>query len=183
MSTEDKQDDHNAQINITSAPNSSGLLSESTEHPGLEFVTPDAVEKNMLGDNPVVSETIEDLTARGKTHASESSLHLKDSQFKAKLFVNTSSSILALTVLALVTPAAFRMAAAPQVGNIPKNIDCDLQIISHATAIILMTIFIGSLVFQLKTHVQDVRIYFLLLLKVLCYSMIFMSFHLILFDS
>ncbi|CAG8827602.1 9881_t:CDS:2, partial [Racocetra persica] len=57
MSTEDKQDDHNAQINITSAPNSSGLLSESTEHPGLEYVTTDAIEKNILGDNPFVSES------------------------------------------------------------------------------------------------------------------------------
>ncbi|CAG8851877.1 14654_t:CDS:1, partial [Racocetra persica] len=90
-----------------------------------------------------------------RNHLSESSLHLKDSQFKAKLFVNTSSSILALTVLALVTPAAFKMAAASQAATNPNNIDCDLQIISHATAIILMTIYIGSLVFQLKTHVQD----------------------------
>ncbi|CAG8732534.1 19041_t:CDS:2 [Cetraspora pellucida] len=281
MSTEDKRDDHNAQIDITSAQNSSGLLTESSEHPGLEFVTPDAVEKNILGDdNVVVSESekatikflshpitwiintvgilkmnpvhllllaiipaaitkwspfcffaiiplsnimtiaIEDLTARGTTpyaavlHAfsgnfvelvietvalkdgrynivrsailgsilcnltlvlgltflagswptqrrltqayiSQSSIHLKDSHFKARLFVNTSSSILALSVLALVTPAAFRMAAASQATAYPENIDCDLQNISHATAIILMTIYIGSLVFQLKTHVKD----------------------------
>ncbi|KAF0433662.1 hypothetical protein F8M41_005011 [Gigaspora margarita] len=64
--------------------------------------------------------------------ASQSSLHLKDSQFKAKSFVNTSASVLALTVLALV---AFKIAAAPQMTNESnsKSINCDIQNISHCS--------------------------------------------------
>ncbi|CAG8538568.1 1806_t:CDS:10, partial [Dentiscutata erythropus] len=275
---QDKQDNNNTKIYIDPSQNTSGLLSESTEHPGLEYATPESVQKDILGDNPVVAESeketikffshpisfilntigilkmdkthflllfiipaaiikryyvcffaiiplsnimtiaIDDLTARGKPHyaavlhafsgnfvelvietvalvdgkynivrsavlgsilcnitlvlgiaflagawpsesrqnrRSESSIHLKDSHFKAKLFVNTSSSILALSVLALVIPAAFRMASVSQTSTVSANIDCDIQNISHATAIILMTIYIASLVFQLKTHAKD----------------------------
>ncbi|KAF0464861.1 calcium/proton exchanger [Gigaspora margarita] len=281
MSTQkDKQDDHSTQIDINSSQNTSGLLSASTEHPGLEFTTPESVQKNILGDIPEATESekkaikffshpitfiinsiniakmnkihflllfiipaaiwktsylsffaiiplsnvmtiaIEDLTARCKkpyasvlhafsgnfvelvietvalidrkynivrsavlgailcnitlvlgiaflagamptrsrqTRASQSSIHLKDSEFKAKLFVNTSASVLALAVLALVIPTAFKIAATPQMNNElnSNNINCDIQNISHATAIILMTIYIGTLIFQLKTHVED----------------------------
>ncbi|CAG8445475.1 15017_t:CDS:10 [Funneliformis caledonium] len=72
-------------------------------------------------------------------------------------FVDTSSSILALAVLALITPAAFKIAATPL--DLPGEnnlIDCNLQNISHATAIILMMVYIGLLVFQLKTHKNEV---------------------------
>ncbi|CAG8619154.1 7284_t:CDS:2 [Gigaspora margarita] len=295
MSTQkDKQDDHSTQIDINSSQNTSGLLSASTEHLGLEFTTPESVQKNILGDIPEATESekkaikffshpitfiinsiniakmnkihflllfiipaaiwktsylsffaiiplsnvmtiaIEDLTARCKkacnlltdfillllfpyasvlhafsgnfvelvietvalidkkynivrsavlgailcnitlvlgiaflagamptrsrqTRASQSSIHLKDSEFKAKLFVNTSASVLALAVLALVIPTAFKIAATPQMNNElnSNNINCDIQNISHATAIILMTIYIGTLLFQLKTHVED----------------------------
>ncbi|CAG8744354.1 13495_t:CDS:2, partial [Acaulospora morrowiae] len=83
---------------------------------------------------------------------------LKDSSFQAKLFVNTSSSILALAVLALVTPAAFKIASTPLggAGVDAQSIECNLQNISHATAIILMLVYIGLLFFQLKTHVKEV---------------------------
>jgi calcium/proton exchanger cax len=68
-----------------------------------------------------------------------------------KFFVATSASTLALAVLALVTPAAFKIAAPPG-----TNIECDLQNISHAIAIILLFVYAGLLVFQLKTHAQEV---------------------------
>ncbi|RIB11822.1 hypothetical protein C2G38_2102569 [Gigaspora rosea] len=251
MSTQEKQDDHSTQIDISSNQNTSGL-SASTE---LESEQ----KKNILGDNPKPKEVIkyfslhllllfvipaaiwqkpylcffaiiplsnlltmaiEDLTAKSKAQyaavlhafsgnfvelvietvalidkkynivrsavlgailcnitlvlgiaflagampkrgnlmrASQASIHLKDSQFKAKLFVNTSASVLALGVLALVIPTAFKIAAAPQMNNESNstNINCDIQNISHATAIILMTIYFGTLLFQLKTHVED----------------------------
>ncbi|CAG8484859.1 6859_t:CDS:2 [Acaulospora morrowiae] len=83
-------------------------------------------------------------------------LHLQDSSFQAKLFVNTSASILALGVLGLVIPAAFKIAAIPQTSLTLDSIECDLQTISHATAIILLLVYCGLLVFQLKTHVQEV---------------------------
>jgi len=67
-----------------------------------------------------------------------------------QLFVSTSASTLALAVLALVTPAAFKIAA--PAGT---NVECDLQNISHATAIILLFVYAGLLVFQLKTHANE----------------------------
>ena len=70
-----------------------------------------------------------------------------DTQF----FVSTSGSTLALAVLALVTPAAFKVAA--PAGT---NIECSLQNISHATAILLFFLYAGLLVFQLKTHAREV---------------------------
>ncbi|CAG8441349.1 14170_t:CDS:2 [Funneliformis mosseae] len=73
-----------------------------------------------------------------------------NAHLKTQLFVSTSASTLALAVLALVTPAAFKIAAPAGTG-----IECDLQNISHATAIILLFVYAGLLVFQLKTHAQD----------------------------
>ncbi|CAG8589288.1 68_t:CDS:2, partial [Ambispora leptoticha] len=68
----------------------------------------------------------------------------------ASFFVNTSASVLALAVLALVTPATFKIAAPPETG-----IDCDMQNISRATAIILLMLYAGLLIFQLKTHAKE----------------------------
>ncbi|CAG8440433.1 3448_t:CDS:2 [Ambispora gerdemannii] len=68
----------------------------------------------------------------------------------AAFFVNTSASVLALAVLALVTPATFKIAAPPETG-----INCDMQNISRATAIILLLLYAGLLVFQLKTHAKE----------------------------
>ncbi|KAG9304109.1 hypothetical protein G9A89_006019 [Geosiphon pyriformis] len=69
----------------------------------------------------------------------------------AGLFVTTSASVLALAVLALVVPATFK-AAAPLEA---EKINCDMQNISRATAIILLMLYAGLLVFQLKTHAQE----------------------------
>lgn len=73
-----------------------------------------------------------------------------NAHLNTKFFVATSASTLALAVLALVTPAAFRIAAPPG-----TNIECDIQNISHAIAIILLFVYAGLLVFQLKTHAQE----------------------------
>ncbi|CAB4396185.1 unnamed protein product [Rhizophagus irregularis] len=73
-----------------------------------------------------------------------------NAHLSTQLFVSTSASTLALAVLALVTPAAFKIAA--PTGT---NIECDLQNISHATAIILLFVYAGLLVFQLKTHANE----------------------------
>ncbi|CAG8850106.1 33607_t:CDS:1, partial [Gigaspora margarita] len=40
-----------------------------------------------------------------------------DSQFKAKLFINMSALVLALTIFVLVIPTAFKITAAPQMTN------------------------------------------------------------------
>ena len=74
-----------------------------------------------------------------------------NAHLNTQLFVSTSASTLALAVLALVTPAAFKIAAPAGTG-----IECDLQNISHATAIILLLVYAGLLVFQLKTHAHEV---------------------------
>ena len=67
-----------------------------------------------------------------------------------------SSSILALAFLALMIPAAFKIAAAPYDTADHRLVGCNLQNISHATAIILVLVFIAFLVFQLKTHAHEV---------------------------
>ncbi|CAG8433788.1 11370_t:CDS:10 [Diversispora eburnea] len=86
-----------------------------------------------------------------------SKFHIKDSSFEAKLFVDTSSSILALAVLALVIPAAFKIANTQSGEDIsPNDLECDVQNISRATSIILLLVFFGLLVFQLKTHSDQV---------------------------
>ncbi|PKY48755.1 hypothetical protein RhiirA4_322401 [Rhizophagus irregularis] len=77
-------------------------------------------------------------------------------EFEIGTFVDTSSSILALAFLALMIPAAFKIAAVPVDTTDHRLVDCNLQNISHATAIILMLVFIGLLVFQLKTHAHEV---------------------------
>ncbi|RGB37858.1 hypothetical protein C1646_638601 [Rhizophagus diaphanus] len=76
-------------------------------------------------------------------------------EFEIGTFVDTSSSILALAFLALMIPAAFKIAAVPVDTTDHRLVDCNLQNISHATAIILMLVFIGLLVFQLKTHAHE----------------------------
>lgn len=73
-----------------------------------------------------------------------------NAHLSTQLFVSTSASTLALAVLALVTPAAFKIAAPVGTG-----IECDLQNISHAIAIILLFVYAGLLIFQLKTHVTS----------------------------
>ncbi|GBC02853.1 hypothetical protein RclHR1_04860007 [Rhizophagus clarus] len=70
-------------------------------------------------------------------------------------FVDTSSSILALAFFALMIPAAFKIAASPFDTTDHRLVNCNLQNISHATAIILVLVFIGLLVFQLKTHADE----------------------------
>ncbi|CAJ0913689.1 11955_t:CDS:10 [Entrophospora sp. SA101] len=92
-------------------------------------------------------------TERRRREGSMNSLNVS---IQVKLFVNTSASILALAVLALVTPAAFKIAAAPNNASVSPFIECNIRNISHATAIILTLIYIGLLVFQLKTHAQEV---------------------------
>ncbi|CAG8617453.1 13378_t:CDS:2 [Cetraspora pellucida] len=74
----------------------------------------------------------------------------KNAHLSTQLWVSTSASTLALAVLALVTPAAFKLAAPAGTG-----IECDIQNISHATAIILLLVYVGLLVFQLKTHANE----------------------------
>ncbi|CAG8559899.1 47_t:CDS:2 [Dentiscutata heterogama] len=74
----------------------------------------------------------------------------KNTELSTQLWVSTSASTLALAVLALVTPAAFKIAAPEGTG-----IECDIQTISHATAIILLLVYAGLLVFQLKTHANE----------------------------
>ncbi|GBC02854.1 hypothetical protein RclHR1_04860008 [Rhizophagus clarus] len=76
-------------------------------------------------------------------------------EFEIGTFVDTSSSILALAFFALMIPAAFRIAASPFDTTDHRLVNCNLQNISHATAIILMLVFIGLLVFQLKTHAHE----------------------------
>ncbi|CAJ0897725.1 4294_t:CDS:2, partial [Entrophospora sp. SA101] len=73
-----------------------------------------------------------------------------NAHLSTQLFVSTSASTLALAVLALVTPAAFKIAAPVGTG-----IECDLQNISHAIAIILLFVYAALLIFQLKTHVTS----------------------------
>ncbi|CAG8441852.1 11858_t:CDS:2 [Diversispora eburnea] len=70
-----------------------------------------------------------------------------NAELKTSFFVSTSASTLALAVLALFTPAAFKFAAPEGTG-----IECDLQSISHAIAILLLLVYAALLVFQLKTH-------------------------------
>lgn len=53
-------------------------------------------------------------------------------------------------------PAAFKIAAVPYDTTDHRLVNCNLQNISHATAIILMLVFIALLVFQLKTHAHEV---------------------------
>ncbi|CAG8687639.1 8624_t:CDS:2, partial [Gigaspora rosea] len=74
----------------------------------------------------------------------------RNAHLSTQLWVSTSASTLALAVLALVTPAAFKLAAPSG-----TNIECDIQTISHATAIILLLVYAGLLVFQLKTHADE----------------------------
>uniref|UniRef100_A0A1D1YE75 Vacuolar cation/proton exchanger n=1 Tax=Anthurium amnicola TaxID=1678845 RepID=A0A1D1YE75_9ARAE len=76
-------------------------------------------------------------------------------EFEIGTFVDTSSSILALAFLALMIPAAFRIAATPFDTTDHRLVNCNLQNISHATAIILMCVFIALLIFQLKTHANE----------------------------
>ncbi|CAG8663388.1 21632_t:CDS:2 [Dentiscutata erythropus] len=73
-----------------------------------------------------------------------------NTELSTQLWISTSASTLALAVLALVTPAAFRLAAPEGTG-----IECDIQTLSHATAIILLLVYAGLLVFQLKTHANE----------------------------
>ncbi|KAG0173578.1 hypothetical protein DFQ30_007492 [Apophysomyces sp. BC1015] len=58
----------------------------------------------------------------------------------------TSSSLLALTTLSLLVPAAF---SATAVG---KDSEAGILKLSHGTAIILLIVYILFLIFQLKTH-------------------------------
>ncbi|CAG8462163.1 11854_t:CDS:2 [Racocetra persica] len=74
-----------------------------------------------------------------------------NAHLSTQLWVSTSASTLALAVLALVTPAAFKIAAPAGTG-----IECDIQNISHATALILLLVYVGLLIFQLKTHANEV---------------------------
>ncbi|CAG8480342.1 11360_t:CDS:2 [Scutellospora calospora] len=74
----------------------------------------------------------------------------KNAYITTRLWVSTGTSTLALAVLALVTPAAFKLAAPTGTG-----IECDIQNISHGTAIILFLVYIALLVFQLKTHAHE----------------------------
>ncbi|GAA5795508.1 Vacuolar calcium ion transporter [Helicostylum pulchrum] len=70
----------------------------------------------------------------------------------------TNTSLLALTTLSLLIPAAFSASAAAT-----KEIDSGIINLSHGTAIILLIVYGLYLVFQLKTHTALVRkIYFLL---------------------
>ena len=97
-----------------------------------------------------------------KRRRRENSSFSMSASFEVKLFVNTSASILALAVLALVTPAAFKIAISSNGTSISSFVECNLQNISHATAIILAFIYVGLLVFQLKTHAREVKFYGLL---------------------
>lgn len=74
------------------------------------------------------------------------------------IFVDTSSSILALAFLALLIPAAFKIAATPMDTTDHRLVQCNLQNISHATAIVLIMVYAGLLVFQLKTHDSEVSL-------------------------
>lgn len=74
------------------------------------------------------------------------------------LAAQTNTSLLALTTLSLLIPAAFSASAAAT-----KEIDSGIINLSHGTAIILLIVYGLYLVFQLKTHTALVRkIYFLL---------------------
>nr|CAG8463200.1 6535_t:CDS:10 [Entrophospora candida] len=90
-------------------------------------------------------------TERRRREGSMNSLNVS---IQVKLFVNTSASILALAVLALVTPAAFKIAAAPNNASVSPFIECNIRNISHATAIILTLIYIDAKEFdtEVKYH-------------------------------
>jgi calcium/proton exchanger cax len=92
-----------------------------------------------------------------KAISNNAHLHTK---FDIATFVDTSSSILALAFLALLIPAAFKIAAAPMDTTDHRLVQCNLQNISHATAIILILVYAGLLVFQLKTHTAEVSKYY-----------------------
>ncbi|RIA84146.1 hypothetical protein C1645_784770 [Glomus cerebriforme] len=91
-------------------------------------------------------------TARRRALGAEAYLQ---TEFEIGTFVDTSSSILALAFLALMIPAAFKIAASPFDTTDHRLVNCNLQNISHATAIILMLVYVGLLVFQLKTHANE----------------------------
>ncbi|KAG1520270.1 hypothetical protein G6F52_007823 [Rhizopus delemar] len=59
----------------------------------------------------------------------------------------TSTSLLALTTLSLLIPAAFNASGTQDVGK-----DSNIVNLSHKTAIVLLIVYFLSLVFQLKTH-------------------------------
>ncbi|KAI9229422.1 MAG: Sodium/calcium exchanger protein-domain-containing protein [Piptocephalis tieghemiana] len=61
----------------------------------------------------------------------------------------TSSSLLTLSVLALIIPAAFYSSLPSQADN---DTNSRILNLSHATAILLLVIYILYLIFQLKTH-------------------------------
>ena len=65
---------------------------------------------------------------------------------------------MALAFLALLIPAAFKLAATPKDTDDHHLVDCNLENISHATAIVLILVYVGFLVFQLKTHSSVVSI-------------------------
>lgn len=68
------------------------------------------------------------------------------------LAAQTNTSLLALTTLSLLIPAAFSASAAAT-----KEIDSGIINLSHGTAIILLIVYGLYLVFQLKTHSALVR--------------------------
>ncbi|KAI9313406.1 Sodium/calcium exchanger protein-domain-containing protein [Dichotomocladium elegans] len=74
-------------------------------------------------------------------------MNYQEQTFK-DIAAQTSSSLLALTVLALLVPAAY--AASATVDQAKEG----LLALSHGTAIILLIIYVLFLIFQLKTHVQ-----------------------------
>lgn len=59
----------------------------------------------------------------------------------------TSTSLLGLTALSLLIPAAFSATAAHT-----AEVDTGIINLSHGTAIILLIVYVLYLVFQLKTH-------------------------------
>ncbi|KAG0182034.1 hypothetical protein DFQ28_007532 [Apophysomyces sp. BC1034] len=71
---------------------------------------------------------------------------LKEGLIRVVQAAQTSSSLLALTTLSLLVPAAF---SATAVG---KDSEAGILKLSHGTAIILLIVYILFLIFQLKTH-------------------------------
>lgn len=64
----------------------------------------------------------------------------------------TSSSLLALTTMSLLVPAAFSVTA-----DTPEDAQIGILNLSHGTALVLLVVYGMSLYFQLKTHRDLVR--------------------------
>ncbi|KAL1917209.1 uncharacterized protein VTP21DRAFT_4865 [Calcarisporiella thermophila] len=63
----------------------------------------------------------------------------------------TSASMMALSTSSLLLPAAFRYSV---VGEKPVDMEHQILGISHASAVLLLAIYVGYLIFQLRTHTQ-----------------------------